>query len=210
MANFGKRAKLDFQKPTRGVECLVSVYGRTDGEDGEAVRYRVIVQRLQDRVDMADAEAGLADALPFITNKKQWFYDEDGNNRVGYSHYDFISAEMMEAIRKASPNCYITKEPIETEPGVIEEKEIENYCVRLNIGFNLGRGEAFFYRIKAGVNKDSLAKDIKYNLRNMPAEGRALTEAILKGHQDVTDVAYRVYMDSLALGKDRKDGGDGC
>ena len=206
MANFGKRAKLECQKGTTGVECLVSVYGRTDGADGEPIRYRVIVQRLQDQVRVEDAEAGLADALPFITNRKQWFQDEEGNNKVGYSHYDFISADMMEAIRKAAKNCYVTKEPVETEPGDMRELEVENYCVRLNIGFNLGRGEAFFYRIKSGVNRDSLAKDIKYNLRHMPAEGRALTAAILEGHREVTDVAYRVYMDSLSLGK--KGGAD--
>lgn len=208
MANFGKRAKLETQKSTVGVECLVSVYGRTDGADGQPVRYRVVVQRLQDQVDMSDAEAGLADALPYITNKKQWFCDEEGNNRVGYSHYDFISSDMMEAIRSASKNCYVTKELVETEPGTMSEIPVENYCVRLNIGFNLGRGEAFFYRIKSGVNRDSLAKDVKYNLRHMPAAGRELTAAILDGHREVTDVAYRVYMDAMALGKSKdKNGG---
>ena len=188
MANFGKRAKLETQKSTVGVECLVSVYGRTDGADGQPVRYRVVVQRLQDQVDMSDAEAGLADALPYITNKKQWFCDEEGNNRVGYSHYDFISSDMMEAIRSASKNCYVTKELVETEPGTMSEIPVENYCVRLN--------------------RDSLAKDVKYNLRHMPAAGRELTAAILDGHREVTDVAYRVYMDAMALGKS-KDKNDG-
>lgn len=203
MANFGKRAKLDCQRSTVGVECLVSVYGMTGDADGNPIRYRVVVQRLQDQVPMEEAEAGNADALPFITNKKQWFYDEEGNNRIGYSHYDFVSPEMMEAIRSAAKNCYITREPVETEPGTVEEIEVENYCVLLNVGFNLGRGEAFFYRIKSGVNKDSLAKDVRYNLRHMPKEGRELTAAILEGHKNVTDVAYKVYTDSLALGGDK-------
>ncbi len=201
MANFGKRAKLECQKSTVKVECLVSVYDESLDENGNPVRYRVVVQRLQDGVAIDDALAGLADAMPYITNKKQWFYDSEGNGHVQYTHYDYISPEMMEAIRKAAKNMYVTRVKTEDADGVVREQDVQNYCVRLDIGFNLAKGEAFFYRIKAGVNKDSLAKDIKYNLRHMPAPGRELTAAILDGHRDITDVAARVYKDAMELGK---------
>ena len=209
MANFGKKAKLECQKSTVGVECIVSVYDIAyDEETGKPAHYKVIVQRLQDQVSIEDAEKGFADALPFITNKKQWYQDVEGNGHAVYSHYDYIKPEMMDAIIAASKNCYESKVKIEDADGMTEEKVIQNYCVRLNIGFNLAKGEAFFYRIKSGVNKDSLAKDIKYNLRHMPKEGRELTEQILEGHRNVTDVAYKVYMDSLKLGQKEveKDG----
>lgn len=202
MANFGKKAKLDSQKSTVKVECLVSVYETTNDEDGNPLRYKVVVQRLQDTVDMKDAEAGLADALPFITNRKQWTYDDEGNGHAAYSHYDYVTAEMMDAIKKAARNCYESEVTIENIDKTVERRRIENYCVKLDIGFNLAKGEAFFYRIKQNITQESLAKDIKYNLRHMPAAGRELTAAILDGHRDVTDVAYRVYMDSLKLGKD--------
>ena len=72
MANFGKKAKLECQKSTVGVECIVSVYDTAyDEVTGEPVHYKVIVQRLQDQISVEDAEKGFADALPFITNKKQ-------------------------------------------------------------------------------------------------------------------------------------------
>lgn len=201
MANFGKKAKLESQKGTVKVECLVTVYDEILGDDGKPARYRVVVQRLQDGVAMSDAIKGLADPMPYITNKKQWLYDAEGNSRVRYTHYDYISPEMMEAVRNASKNVYESVVTEDDGEGGTHEKTVQNYCVRLDIGFNPARGEAFFYRIKAGVNKDSLAKDIKYNLRHMPAEGRALTAEILKGHRDVTDVAARVYRDAQALGK---------
>lgn len=202
MANFGKKAKLECQKSTVKVECVVSVYDTTyDEETGKPTHYKVIVQRLQDQVSIEDAEKGNADALPFITNKKQWYYDAEGNGHAVYSHYDYITADMMNAIINAAKNCYESVVTIENTDGMKEEKKIKNYCVRLDIGFNLAKGEAFFYRIKSGVNKESLAKDIKYNLRHMPTAGRELTEKILDGHRNVTDVAYRVYMDSLKLGQ---------
>lgn len=200
MANFGKKAKLECQKGTVKVECLVSVYDRSVDPETGAERYRVVAQRLQDQVAAGQAELGLADALPFITNRKLWCHQPDGSCKVEYSHDDYISGEMMDAIRKASKNCYRTKMTVETVPGVFEELDVENYCVRLDIGFNLAKGEAFFYRIKSGVNKDSLAKDIKYNLRHMPAEGRALTQAILDGHREITDIAQRVMRDAAAVG----------
>lgn len=205
MANFGKKAKLECQKSTVKVECLVSVYGASVDEDTGAKRYHVIVQRLQDQVDVDSARQGWADALPFITNRKHWCHDAEGNCRVEYSHDDYVSEEMMEAIRKAAKNCYESVIKVETAPGVFEDTTVENYCVKLDIGFNLAKGEAFFYRIKAGVNADSLAKDIKYNLRHMPAEGRALTKAILDGHREITDIAQKVMADAAAMGqRDKK------
>lgn len=201
MANFGKKAKLDCQRGTVKVECLVSVYGKSEDPETGAERYHVIVQRLQDQVDTGSAEMGLADALPFITNRKHWCHQPDGSCRIEYSHDDFISGDMMEAIRNAAKNCYRTEMQVETFPGQYETREVENYCVRLDIGFNLAKGEAFFYRIKSGVNKDSLAKDVKYNLRHMPAEGRALTQAILDGHREITDIAQKVLRDAAAIGK---------
>lgn len=209
MANFGKKAKLECQKSTVGVECIVSVYDTAyDEVTGEPVHYKVIVQRLQDQISVEDAEKGFADALPFITNKKQWYQDVEGNGHAVYTHYDYIKPEMMNAIIKASKNCYESVVIIEDADGMKEEKQIKNYCVRLNIGFNLAKGEAFFYRIKTGVNKDSLAKDIKYNMRHMPKEGRELTAQILEGHRNITDIAYRVYMDSLKLGQNKNMNGE--
>lgn len=200
MANFGKKAKLESQKSTVKVECLVSVYGCSKDEETGVIRYHVIVQRLQDQVAQGDAEMGLADALPFITNRRHWCHEPDGTCRVEYSHDDYISAEMMDAIERASPNCYETKAKVEVAPGVFEENTVKNYCVRLDIGFNLAKGEAFFYRIKSGVNKDSLAKDVKYNLRHMPVEGRMLTASILDGHREITDIAQKVMRDAAAVG----------
>lgn len=204
MANFGKKAKLECQKSTVKVECLVSVYGESIDDETGAKRYHVIVQRLQDQVDPEHARQGWADALPFITNRKHWCHEPDGSCRVEWSHDDFISEDMMEAIRKAARNCYASKVRVETSPGVFETRSVENYCVKLDIGFNLAKGEAFFYRIKAGVNAESLAKDVKYNLRHMPAEGRELTRAILDGHQKITDIAQKVMADAAALGKPKK------
>ena len=205
MANFGKKAKLDCQKSTVKVECVVSVYDTTyDEATGKPAHYKVVVQRLQDQVTMEQAEQGLADALPFITNKKQWYYDAEGNGHAIYSHYDYITQEMMDAIIKAAKNCYVSKVNIENTDGVVEEKEIKNYCVKLNIGFNLAKGEAFFYRIKSGVTPDSLAKDVKYNIRHMPVAGRELTSKIIEDHRNITDVAYKVYMDSLKIGQNEE------
>lgn len=207
MANFGKKAKLECQKGTVKVECVVSVYGESiDNETGKK-RYKVVVQRLQDNVTREQAEQGLADALPFITNRKQWQYDEDGNSRASYTHYDYVTEEMMDAIRKAARNCYKTTASIEDTDGATETREIENYCVKLDIGFNPSKGEAFFYRIKQGVTPESLAKDIKYNMRHMPASGRVLTAAILEGHKNITDIASKVYADSLRIGK-KESGSD--
>lgn len=204
MANFGKKAKLDSQKSTVKVECLVSVYGESVDEETGSKRYHVIVQRLQDQVDPEHARLGWADALPFITNRKHWCHEPDGSCRVEYSHDDFISEDMMDAVKKAARNCYTSKVRVETSPGVFETRSVENYCVKLDIGFNLAKGEAFFYRIKAGVNAESLAKDIKYNLRHMPAEGRELTKAILDGHREITDIAQKVMADAAALGQPKK------
>ena len=206
MANFGKKAKLECQKSTVKVECVVSVYDTfTDAETGK-IRYKVVVQRLQDNITKEQAEQGLADALPFITNRKQWHYDEEGNGHAIYSHYDYITDEMMDAIKTAARNCYKSKVTIENVDGSVEHKEIDNFCVKLDIGFNLAKGEAFFYRIKSGVTSESLAKDVKYNMRHMPVAGRELTAAILEGHKNITDIASRVYADSLKIGKnDRTD-----
>lgn len=201
MANFGKKAKLECQKSTVKVECLVSVYEEILNEDGEPERYRVVVQRLQDMVDIKDAEAGLADTMPYITNRKQWSHDPDGSSHASYSHDDYISPAMMDAIKRAAANCHMSEAQVEDADGTVRTVQVENYCVKLDIGFNLGKKEAFFYRIKSGVDADSLAKDIRYNMRHMPAAGRAVTEAILEGHRNVTDVALRAYKDAQALGR---------
>lgn len=206
MANFGKKAKLECQKSTVKVECVVSVYGSSIDEETGKKRYKVIVQRLQDNVTEDQAEQGLADALPFITNRKQWHSDEEGNSKATYSHYDYVSEDMMDAIVKASRNCFKTRVNVENTDGSVETKTVDNYCVKLDIGFNLAKGEAFFYRIKSGITPESLAKDIKYNLRHMPTAGRELTEAILEGHKHITDIASRVYVDSLKLGKEDSKG----
>ena len=206
MANFGKKAQLDCQKSTVKVECIVSVYDTIYEEDGVTPsRYKVVVQRLQDQVAEEDAKAGLADALPYITNKKQWYYDEEGNAHAMYTHFDYVLPDMMKAITDAAKNCYESIVNVENIDGTIEEKTIKNYCVRLNIGFNLAKREAFFYRIKSGINKDSLAKDIKYNLRHMPTEGRELTAKIIEDHKNITDISYQVFMASQELGKVKTD-----
>ena len=199
MANFGKKAKLECQKSTVKVECIVSVYDKIYDENGELSRYKIIVQRLQDQVSEEDARKGLADALPFITNKKQWFYDENGDGHAIYSHYDFILPEAMDSIINVAQNCFLTKINVENSDGTVEEKTIENYCVKLDIGFNLAKKEAFFYRIKSGVNKDSLAKDIKYNMRHMPQAGRKLTAEIIEKHKNITDISAQVLRESQNL-----------
>lgn len=205
MANFGKKAKLDCQKSTVKVECVVSVYDESmDPETGKK-RYKVVVQRLQDNITAEQAKQGLADALPFITNKKYWSYDEEGNGHAQYSHYDYITEDMMDAIKSAARNCYETKVNIEDTDGTVTAKNIDNYCVKLDIGFNLAKGEAFFYRIKSGITPESLAKDVKYNMRHMPVAGRELTAAILDGHKNITDIASRVYADSAKMAKTMAD-----
>lgn len=102
MANFGRKAHLECQKSTVKVECLVSVYGESVDEETGNRRYHVIVQRLQDQIDPEHAKMGWADALPFITNRKHWRHEPDGSCRVDYSHDDFVSEDMMEAIQSAA------------------------------------------------------------------------------------------------------------
>lgn len=206
MANFGKKAKLGCQKGTVKVECLVSVYETVLDDNGEPERYRVVVQRLQDFVDVKDAEAGLADAMPYITNRKQWIHDPDGSSHARYAHDDYVTPAMMDAIRRAAPNCHESEVEVEEADGTKTVVTVQHYCVKLDIGFNPARGEAFFYRIKSGVDADSLAKDIRYNMRHMPAAGRALTDAILDGHRNVTDIAQKAYRDAVELGKKNADG----
>ena len=201
MANFGKKAQLECQKSTVKVECIVSVYDTMYDEDGVTpLRYKIVVQRLQDQVAESDARSGLADALPYITNKKQWYYDEEGNAHAMYTHFDYVLPDMMAAIVDAAKNCYESTVSVENIDGTKEDKIIKNYCVKLDIGFNLAKREAFFYRIKSGVNKDSLAKDIKYNLRHMPTTGRELTAKIIEDHKNITDISYQVFMASQELG----------
>ena len=199
MANFGKKARLECQKSTVGVECLVSVYETIYEDDKKTpARYRVIVQRLQDGLTEEQANEGLADVLPYITNKKIWSHDELGNASVSYSHYDFILPEVMDSIAKAAKNCYVTKVKVEDEAGIIEDYEVKNYCVRLNIGFNLAKGEAFFYRIKTNIDEDN-AKDVKYNQRHEPKEGRELTDDIIAKHEHITQLAKAAFERQKAL-----------
>lgn len=193
MANFGKKAKLDSQKATTGVECLVSVYETIyEADMVTPARYKVIVQRLQDGLTEDQANDGLADVLPYITNKRVWSHDEMGNASIMYSHYDFILPEVMDAIKSAAKNCYITKVQVQDEAGISEEYNVENYCVKLNIGFNLAKGEAFFYRIKSNVDESNV-KDVKYNNRHAPKEGRELTGDIMEKHQHITELAKLAY-----------------
>ena len=41
---------------------------------------------------------------------------------------------------------------------------------------------------------------MRYNLRHMPVAGRKLTKDIIEKHKNITDIAYKVYQDSLNIG----------
>ena len=84
MARFGKQAALDAHKSTKEVECLVSVSDDNcsiNTMTGQPSSYYVEAQRLQDQVDPEDAMAGKADSNPYITNKKEYYRDINGETK---------------------------------------------------------------------------------------------------------------------------------
>ena len=190
MARFGKQAELDAHKKTTDVECLVSFSDDNcsiNSETGQISRYYVEAQRLQDQVDPEDAKAGKADSNPYITNKKEYYRDKNGNVKEKTSHVEQISVYGMEQIKKAAVNQFDTvKKVFDAATGEEKEKVVHNYVVRLNIGFDGPSKSAFFYVPKA-VNKTE--KDKKYSSRNMPKPGRELTQSILDRHNEITKLS---------------------
>ena len=99
MARFGKQAALDEQKSTKEVECIVSFSDdnkSTNPITGEVTSYYVEAQRLQDNVDPKDAAAGRADSNPYITNKKEWYRNLNGQSCEKTSHTEQISVYGLE------------------------------------------------------------------------------------------------------------------
>ena len=190
MARFGKQADLDIHKKTTDVECLVSVSDDNfsiNAETGQISRYYVEAQRLQDQVDPEDAKAGKADSNPYITNKKEYYKDKNGNIREKTSHVEQISAYGMEQIKNAAVNQFDTvKKVFDSVTGEEKEKIVHNYVVRLNIGFDGPSKSAFFYVPKA-VNRTE--RDRSYSMRNMPKPGRELTQTILDRHNEITKLS---------------------
>ena len=190
MARFGKKAALDEQKKTTEVECVVSVSDDNvaiNPTTGEPAMYYVEAQRLQDQVSPEDAVAGLADSNPYITNKKEFYFD-NGVKKQKVSHQEGISAYGMEQIKNAAVNEFDTiKQVFNSVTGEYKEKVVHNYVVKLNIGFGTpAQGGAFFYVPKA-VNETD--RDKAYSERNMPKSGRELTQDILDKHNEITSLA---------------------
>ena len=93
MARFGKKAALDEQKSTQGVECLVTLTEgnvSVDRVTGEPVSYYVEIQRLQDGVDEDDAKSGKADSNPYITNRREQYVDSSGEVKNKVIHQQKI------------------------------------------------------------------------------------------------------------------------
>lgn len=193
MARFGKQAELDEHKRVTDVECLVSFSDDNcsiNAETGQVSRYYVEAQRLQDQVDLDDARAGKADSNPYITNKKEYYRDRNGNVKEKTSHVEQISVYGMEQIKKAAVNEFDTvKKVFDAATGEEKEKVVHNYIVRLNIGFDGPSKSAFFYVPKA-YNKTE--RDKKYSARNMPKSGRELTQSIIDRHNEVTRISKEV------------------
>lgn len=190
MAKFGAKADLPEQKSTTGVECLISF---TDDnvsvhpETGQAVKYYVEAQRLQDTVSIEDAMAGKADSNPYITNKKEYYKTFNGEQREKTSHQESISAYGMEQIKKAAVNQFDTiKKVFDSVTGEEKDKVVHNYIVKLNIGFDGRTKSAFFYVPKAVNNTP---RDEAYSFRNMPKAGREVTQAIIDQHNEITRLA---------------------
>lgn len=198
MARFGKQAALDEHKSTKEVECLVSVSDdncSVHAITGQPTSYYVEAQRLQDLVDPEDAKAGKADSNPYITNKKEYYRDINGQMKEKTSHTEQISVYGMEQIKKVATNEFDTiKKVFDAVTGEEKEKVVHNYIVKLNIGFGGPGKSAFFYVPKAVNNTE---KDEKYSFRNMPKAGRELTQAILDKHNEITqlskDAAKKLY-----------------
>ena len=190
MARFGKQAALDEQKSTREVECLVSVSDDNcsiNSATGQPTSYYVEAQRLQDQVSIEDAKAGKADSNPYITNKKEYYYDVNGQSREKTSHSEQISVYGMEQIKKNAVNQFDTiKKVFDAVTGEEKDKVVHNYIVKLNIGFGGPGKSAFFYVPKAN---NATAKDAEYSFRNMPKAGRELTQEIIDRHNEITQAA---------------------
>lgn len=198
MARFGKQAALDAHKSTKEVECLVSVSDDNcsiNTMTGQPSSYYVEAQRLQDQVDPEDAMAGKADSNPYITNKKEYYRDINGETKEKTSHSEQISVYGMEQIKKAAINEFDTiKKVFDAVTGEEKEKIVHNYIVKLNIGFGGPGKSAFFYVPKAVNNTE---KDANYSFRNMPKAGRELTQEIIDNHNKITqlskEAAQRLY-----------------
>ena len=192
MARFGKKADLESQKSTREVECLVSVTDdscQINEETGRPTCWYVEAQRLQDEVDEADAIAGKADSSPYITNKKEYYKDISGTKKVKTSHVEQISVFGMEKIKEAAANEFDTmKKVFDAATGEEKEKVVHNYIVKLNIGFGGPGKPAFFYVPRQNVTSE---KDERYNFRNMPRQGRILTQEILDKHNKITELSKK-------------------
>ena len=190
MARFGKKADLDIQKSTKEVECLVSVSDDNvsiNSSTGQPSAYYVEAQRLQDMVDPDDAMAGKADSNPYITNKKEYYRTATGEEREKTSHQEQISAYGMEKIKEAAVNEFDTiKQVFDAVTGETKEKVIHNYVVKLNIGFG-GPGQPAFFYVPKAVNVTE--RDEQYSFRNMPKQGRELTQEILDKHNEITRLA---------------------
>ena len=197
MARFGKQADLPEHKSTQEVECIVSVSDDncSVNANGEPSAYYVEAQRLQDQVSVEDAMAGRADSNPYITNKKEYYKDVNGRRKEKTSHMEQISVYGMEKIKEAAANEYDTvKKVFDSVTGEEKDKIVHNYIVKLNIGFGGPGKSAFFYVPKAN---NQTARDEEYSNRNMPKEGRELTQDILDKHNEITrlskEAAQRLY-----------------
>ena len=190
MARFGKQAALEEHKSTKEVECIVSVSDDNcsiNTVTGQPSSYYVEAQRLQDQVDPEDAKAGKADSNPYITNKKEYYRDINGQQREKTSHTEQISAYGMEQIKRAASNEFDTiKKVFNAVTGEEREKVVHNYIVKLNIGFG-GPGKSAFFYVPKAVNVTE--KDEKYSSRNMPKRGRELTQEIIDRHNEITRIS---------------------
>ena len=187
MARFGKKAELESQKSTTGVECLISVSDdncQINPVTGEPSKYFVEAQRLQDEVNIEDAKAGKADSNPYIVNRKEFYRTASGEIKEKVAHTESISVYGMEQIKKAAVNEFDTiKTTIDAVTGQHKEKVVHNYIVKLNIGFDALKNSGFFYVTKS-VNKTKA--DEAYSFRNMPKAGRHLTQEIIDRHNEIT------------------------
>jgi hypothetical protein len=197
MARFGKKAELDEHKSTKDVECLVSVSDDncSVNASGMPSSYYVEAQRLQDLVNPEDAIAGRADSNPYITNKKEYYRDINGEQKEKTSHTEQISVYGMEQIKQAASNEFDTiKKVFDSVTGEEKEKVVHNYIVKLNIGFG-GPGQPAFFYVPKEVN--TTERDEKYSFRNMPKRGRELTQEIIDRHNEITrlskDAARKMY-----------------
>lgn len=190
MARFGKQAALEAHKSTKEVECIVSVSDdncSVNPNTGEPSSYYVEAQRLQDQVSEEDARAGLADSNPYITSKKEYYRDRNGEQKEKTSHTEQISVYGMEKIREAAVNEFDTiKKVFDSVTGEEKDKVVHNYIVKLNVGFG-GPGKSAFFYVPKSVNLTE--KDERYSFRNMPRQGRELTQEILDRHNEITRLA---------------------